>query len=65
MKLKINNHDWGTIPAHSIAAIQFYCAENNHQFHLNEEEQRVEVKSSLHGKKVWLSVKTQNAEYKQ
>ncbi|MDX8343980.1 hypothetical protein [Rossellomorea sp. YZS02] len=60
MKLKINNYDWGTIPAHSIAAIQLYCAENNHQFHLNEEEQMVEVKSSLHGKKVWLSVTTPN-----
>jgi hypothetical protein len=61
MKLTINNHDWGTIPVHSIAAIQFYCAENNHQFHLNEEEQKVDVKSSLHGKKVWLSVNTPNA----
>ncbi|MCA1059071.1 hypothetical protein LCL96_08995 [Rossellomorea aquimaris] len=60
MKLKINNHDWGTIPAHSIAAIQLYCAENNHQFCLNEEEQMVEVKSSLHGKKVWVSVNTPN-----
>lgn len=48
------------MPAHSLAAIQFYCAENNHQFHLNEEEQSVEVKSSLHGKKIWLSVNTPN-----
>ncbi|MCR8848741.1 hypothetical protein NQ095_10015 [Rossellomorea sp. SC111] len=61
MKLSINNHDWGTIPTHSVAAIQFYCAENNLQFHLDEEEQKVEVKSSLHGKKVWLSVNTTNA----
>lgn len=61
MKLSINNHDWGTIPSHSVAAIQFYCAENNHQFHLDEEAQRVEVRSSLHGKKVWLSVNTKNA----
>ncbi|QHE61382.1 hypothetical protein FHE72_10315 [Rossellomorea vietnamensis] len=61
MKLSINNRDWGTIPSHSVAAIQFYCAENNHQFHLDEEAQRVEVRSSLHGKKVWLSVNTKNA----
>ncbi|MGM0863447.1 MAG: hypothetical protein ACQEWF_02070 [Bacillota bacterium] len=60
MKLKINNHDWGSIPAYSLSAIQFFCAENNYHFNWNKEEQIVEVKSSLHRKKVWLSVNTSN-----
>jgi hypothetical protein len=60
MKLKINNHDWGSIPAYSLSAIQFFCAENNYHFNWNKEEQIVDVKSSLHRKKVWLSVNTSN-----
>lgn len=60
MKLKINDHDWGSIPAYSLSAIQFFCTENNYHFNWNKEEQKVEVKSSLHGKKVWLSVNTSN-----
>ncbi|MGD6956878.1 hypothetical protein ACQCWA_14750 [Rossellomorea aquimaris] len=60
MKLKINNHDWGSIPAYSLSAIQFFCVENNYHFNWNKEEQIVEVKSSLHRKKVWLSVNTSN-----
>lgn len=60
MKLKINNHDWGSIPDYSLSAIQFFCAENNYHFNWNKEEQMVEVNSSLHGKKVWLSVNTPN-----
>ncbi len=48
------------ISSHSLAAIQYYCAENDHQFFVNEEEKTVEVKSSLHGRRIWLSVNTPN-----
>ncbi|WP_173105644.1 hypothetical protein [Bacillus sp. KH172YL63] len=60
MKLIINNQEWGDIPPHALAVIQFYCAENDLLFNVNEKENRAEVKSPLYGKKVWLAV---SAEY--
>ncbi|UII58058.1 hypothetical protein LS684_20740 (plasmid) [Cytobacillus spongiae] len=60
MKLKINDQDWGSVPDYCLSAIQFFCVENQYHYHWNKEEQTVEVNSSLHGKKVWLSVNTSN-----